>query len=66
MTDLKNYKDIWVIAEIDEITKQVRSITFELLTAAKKLSGELACKAGLVIIGQDNKKYFEEFAKYGA
>ena len=65
-TDLKNYKDIWVIAEIDEITKKVRSITFELLTAAKKLSGELGCKVGLVIIGQDNKKYFEEFNKYGA
>lgn len=65
-TDLKNYKDIWVIAEIDEITKQIRSVTLELLTAAKRLSGELNCKVGLVIIGQDNKKYFEEFAKYGA
>ena len=65
-TDLKNYKDIWVIAEIDEITKKIRSITFELLTAAKRLSEELNCKVGLVIIGQDNKKYFEDFKKYGA
>lgn len=65
-TDLKTYKDVWVIAEIDEITKKIRSITLELLTAAKKLSGELNCKVGIVIIGQDNKKYFEEFAKYGA
>lgn len=64
--DLKNYKDIWVIAEIDEITKKIKSITFELLTAAKKLSGELGCKVALVIIGQDNKKYFDEFQKYGA
>ncbi len=65
-SDLKNYKDIWVIAEVDEITKKIRSITFELLTAAKRLSGELGCKVALVIIGQDNKKYFEEFNKYGA
>lgn len=64
--NLENYKDIWVIAEIDEITKKIKSITLELLSAAKKLSQALRCKVGIVIIGQDNKKYFEEFAKYGA
>ena len=64
--DLKKYKDIWVIAEIDEITKKIKSITFELLSAAKKLAGELSSKTAVVIIGQDNKKYFEEFSKYGA
>ena len=65
-SDLKNYKDIWVIAEFDEITKQIKNITFELLSVAKKLSAELGCKVALVIIGQDNKKYFEDFKKYGA
>ena len=65
-SDLKNYKDIWVIAEFDEITKQIKNVTFELLSAAKKLSAELGCKVALVIIGQDNKKYFEDFKKYGA
>ncbi|MBQ4493773.1 MAG: electron transfer flavoprotein subunit alpha/FixB family protein [Elusimicrobiaceae bacterium] len=64
--NLESYKDIWVIAEVDEITKKLRSITLELLSAAKKLSQDLRCKVGIVIIGQDNKKYFEEFAKYGA
>ena len=64
--DLKNYKDIWVIAEIDEITKKIKSITFELLSAAKKLAGVLGSHTGVVIIGQDNNIYFEEFSKYGA
>lgn len=65
-TDLKSYKDIWVFAEVDTLTNTLRSITLELLSAAKKLSADLGCKAAVLIIGQDNKKYFEEFAKYGA
>lgn len=64
--DLKAYKDIWVFAEIDQNTKTLKSITLELLTAAKKLAGELGSQTGVVIIGQENQQYFEEFAKYGA
>jgi electron transfer flavoprotein alpha subunit len=66
MTDLKSYKDIWVFAEIDQINKSLKNITLELLTSANKLAGELGCKTAVVIIGQENKKFFGEFAKYGA
>ena len=65
-TDLKTYKDIWVFAEIDQINKTLKSVTLELLSAAKKLAEELNSKTGVVIIGQDNRKYFEDFEKYGA
>ena len=64
--NLKAYKDIWVFAEIDPITKVLKGITLELLSIAVKLAKELSCQTGIVIIGQDNKKYFEEFTKYGA
>lgn len=64
--DLKSYKDIWVFAEVDTLTNTLKSITLELLSAAKKISTDLGCKTAVLIIGQDNKKYFEEFAKYGA
>jgi len=65
-TDLKTYKDIWVFAEIDQINKTLKGVTLELLSAAKKLAEELNSKTGVVIIGQDNRKYFEDFEKYGA
>lgn len=66
MTDLKSYKNIWVFAEIDQINKTLKSVTLELVSAAKKLAGELNSKTAVVIIGQENKKFFEEFSKYGA
>jgi Electron transfer flavoprotein, alpha subunit len=66
MTDLKSYKNIWVFAEIDQINKTLKSVSLELLSAAKKLAGELNCKTAVVIIGQENKKFFDEFSKYGA
>ncbi len=66
MIDLKSYKDIWVFAEIDQINKTLKTVTLELLSAAKKLAGELNSKTAVVIIGQENKKFFEEFSKYGA
>ena len=65
-TDLKAYKDIWVFAEIDQINKTLKNVTLELLSAAKQLAGKLNSKTGVVIIGQDNQKYFKEFEKYGA
>lgn len=66
MTDLKSYKDIWVFAEIDQINKTLRNVTLELLSSARKLAAELKCKTAVVIIGQENNKFFDEFAKYGA
>ncbi len=66
MTDLKSYKNIWVFAEIDQINKTLKNVTLELLTAAKKLAGELNSKTAVVIIGQENKKFFNDFSKYGA
>lgn len=66
MTDLKSYKNIWVFAEIDQINKTLKNVTLELISAAKKLAGELNSKTAVVIIGQENKKFFNEFSKYGA
>lgn len=65
-TTLSAFKDIWIFAETDPNTKLLKSITLELLTSARKLAAELGSKTAVVIIGGDNKGYFEEFEKYGA
>lgn len=64
MIDFSLYKNIWVFIETDG--QNVYPVSLELLTKARILAQELKEEVCAVVIGQGNKKFYEELSRYGA
>ncbi len=62
--DLSKFQDVWIVAEIKD--SKIRNVSFELLGKAKDLASELNQKTCVVLIGDNVKRFSEEFAKRGA
>lgn len=66
--DLSGYKGVWVFTEVTPLKKgqEIRGVTFELLSAAKKLAADLGEEVSAVLIGHDVKGMADTLASYGA
>jgi len=62
--DFSQYHDVWIFAEIKN--DKVRKVSFELLGKARKLADELKQNVCVLLIGNDVKKFIEEFSNRGA
>ncbi|MFX1532995.1 MAG: FAD-binding protein [Promethearchaeota archaeon] len=62
--DFSRYKDIWVFAEVKD--NKIRSVTFELLGKARQLADELKQDVGVVLLGEDVRKFCKDLSAYGA
>ncbi|MFX1317122.1 MAG: FAD-binding protein [Promethearchaeota archaeon] len=64
VVDLSKYQDVWIVAEIKD--GNIRNVSFELLGKAKELANALNQKTCVVLIGDNVKKFYQEFSKRGA
>ncbi|MFX0048200.1 MAG: FAD-binding protein [Candidatus Hermodarchaeota archaeon] len=62
--DLSEYKDVWVVAEIKD--GNVRKVSYELLGKAKELAEELNQKTCVLLVGDNVKRFSQEFSNRGA
>jgi electron transfer flavoprotein alpha subunit len=62
--DLSKYQDVWIVAEIKD--GNIRNVSFELLGKARELAEELSQKSCVLLLGDDVKRFSEEFTKRGA
>lgn len=62
--DFSQFRDIWIIAEIKN--KKIRNVSFELLGKAIELADELKQDPCVILIGNNVKKFTEEFSNRGA
>ncbi|MFX0043406.1 MAG: FAD-binding protein [Candidatus Hodarchaeota archaeon] len=62
--DLSKYQDIWIVAEIKD--GNVRNVSFELLGKAIELADELNQKACVLLLGDNVKRFSQEFSNRGA
>ena len=62
--DLSQYQDVWIVAEIKD--EKVRKVSFELLGKAKELADELKQKVCVLLLGDNVKKYAQDFSNRGA
>jgi len=62
--DFSQFRDIWIIAEIKN--KKIRNVSFELLGKAIELADELKQDPCVILIGNNVKKFIEEFSNRGA
>jgi len=62
--DLSKYQDVWVVAEIKD--GSVRNVSYELLGKAKELANELNHKVCVLLIGDNVKRFIQEFSNRGA
>ncbi|MFX0067112.1 MAG: electron transfer flavoprotein subunit alpha/FixB family protein, partial [Candidatus Hermodarchaeota archaeon] len=62
--DFSRYKGVWVFAEVKD--DKIRSVTFELLGKARQLADELKQDVGVVLLGNDVKKFCKDLSAYGA
>jgi len=62
--DFSQFRDIWIIAEIKN--NKIRNVSFELLGKAIELADELKQDPCVVLIGNNVKKFIEEFSNRGA
>jgi len=62
--DLSKYQDVWIVAEIKD--GNVRNVSFELLGKAIELADELKQKACVLLIGDNVKKFTQDFSSRGA
>jgi electron transfer flavoprotein alpha subunit len=62
--DLSKFQDVWIVAEIKD--GGIRNVSFELLGKAKELANELNQKICVLLLGDNVKRFSEEFAKRGA
>ncbi|UCC21310.1 MAG: electron transfer flavoprotein subunit alpha [Promethearchaeota archaeon] len=62
--DLSKYQDVWIVAEIKD--GNIRNVSFELLGKAKELASELQQKACVLLLGDNVKKFTQEFSSRGA
>ncbi|MDD4005355.1 MAG: FAD-binding protein [Elusimicrobiaceae bacterium] len=67
--DTAGYSGVWVFAELSDVPgggKTVRPVTLELLSAGKRLAGELGEELCAVLIGHDVAGHAAELAANGA
>lgn len=67
--DISGYAGVWVFAELSDVPgggKNVRAVTLELLSAGKRLAGELGEELCAVLIGHNVEQHAAELASYGA
>ncbi len=62
--DLSQFKGVWVVAEIKD--DKIRKVSFELLGKAKVLADELNQEVCVVLIGDNVKKFVNDFSVKGA
>ena len=62
--NLSQYQDVWIVAEIKD--EKVRKVSFELLGKAKELADELKQKVCVLLLGDNVKKYAQDFSNRGA
>lgn len=62
--DLSQYQDVWIVAEIKD--DKVRNVSFELLGKAKELANELNQKSCVILLGDNVKRFSQEFSNRGA
>ncbi len=69
--DLSGYKGVWVYVELSETgdkthPKKIKQVTFELLSAGRKLADELGEDLCAVLLADKNHGYEKELGAYGA
>jgi electron transfer flavoprotein alpha subunit len=62
--DLSKYQDAWIVVEIKD--GNVRNVSYELLKKAKELADELNQEACVLLLGDNVKRFTQEFSKRGA
>ncbi len=62
--DLSKYQDVWIVAEIKD--GKIRNVSFELLGKAKELAIELNQKPCVLLLGDNVKRFIQDFSKRGA
>ena len=62
--DLSQYQDVWIVAEIKD--DKVRKVSFELLGKAKELADDLKQKVCVLLLGDNVKKFVQDFSNRGA
>ncbi len=62
--DLTQYQDVWIVAEIKD--DKVRNVSFELLGKAIELADELKQKTCVLLLGDNVKKFAQDFSNRGA
>ncbi|MFX0060038.1 MAG: FAD-binding protein [Candidatus Heimdallarchaeota archaeon] len=62
--DLSKYQDVWIVAEIKD--GNVRNVSYELLGKARELAEHLNQKACVLLLGDNVKRFIEEFTSRGA
>ena len=62
--DLSQYQDVWIVAEIKD--DKVRKVSFELLGKAKELADDLKQKVCVLLLGDNVKKFAQDFSNRGA
>ncbi|MFX0025547.1 MAG: FAD-binding protein [Candidatus Hermodarchaeota archaeon] len=62
--DLSQYQDVWIVVEIKD--DKVRNVSFELLGKAIELADELKQDPCVLLIGNNIKKFTQDFSNRGA
>ncbi|MFX0209498.1 MAG: FAD-binding protein [Candidatus Hodarchaeota archaeon] len=62
--DLSKYQDVWIVAEIKD--NKVRNVSFELLGKAIELADELKQKTCVLLLGDNVKRFSQDFSNRGA
>ena len=62
--DLSKYQDVWIVAEIKD--ESVRNVSYELLGKARELANELNQKTCVILLGDNVKRFSQEFSIRGA
>ncbi|MFX1493582.1 MAG: FAD-binding protein [Promethearchaeota archaeon] len=62
--DLSQYQDVWIVAEIKD--EKVRNVSFELLGKAIELADELKQDPCVLLIGNNVKRFIQDFSNRGA
>ncbi|MCM2267788.1 MAG: electron transfer flavoprotein subunit alpha [Elusimicrobiales bacterium] len=69
--DLSGYKGVWVYVELSETgdkthPKKIKQVTFELLSAGRRLADELGEELCAVLLTDKDHNYGKELGEYGA
>jgi electron transfer flavoprotein alpha subunit/NAD-dependent dihydropyrimidine dehydrogenase PreA subunit len=62
--ELSKYQDVWIVAEIKD--GKIRNVSFELLGKAKELADELNQRCCVLLLGDNVKRFSQEFSNRGA
>ncbi len=61
---MSKYQDVWVVAEIKD--EKIRNVSFELLGKARELADIIYQRACVILLGDNVKRFSQEFSKRGA